>query len=288
MPRTKSGLNYQIDDIRPPWRRQGAGHEAQAKHGRPVVFHHGVAANLHIFSKWVGIVAEHHPIVRFDMRGFGQSDVPPKDFNWSIDGLVADIFEVADAAFGSEPVHLVGESIGGTATLTAALRNPGRVLSATISNTPIKGAGLGYVRGWQEEVARIGIKGWSVKLMQQRFVAGSITREEWIWLQAEQDKSPEHAVLGLGVALAEGDFRIGLENFAQPLLALMPDQSPYVPVSQAAELTQIVKQTELAIFRGARHGLPLSHGRECARLLVDFLDRAERGIAPTRRDVKFD
>ena len=103
MPRTKSGLNYQADDFRPPWRK----HEAER--GRPVVFHHGVAANLHMFSEWVGIVAERHPIVRFDMRGFGQSDIPPKDFKWSIDGLVTDIFEVADAAFGSEQVHLVGE-----------------------------------------------------------------------------------------------------------------------------------------------------------------------------------
>lgn len=281
MPRTISGLHYQIDDIRPPWRR---GLKAR---GRPVVFHHGVAANLNIFSKWVGIVAEHHPIVRFDMRGFGQSDVPSADFAWSIDGLVADIFEVADAAFGAEQVHLVGESIGGTATLTAALRNPGRVLSATISNTPIKGEGIGHVRGWQEEVDRIGIKGWSAKLMHQRFVPGAISEEQWLWLQAEQDKSPAHAVLGLGVALAGGDFRIGLEKFAQPLLALMPDQSPYVHISQAAELTQIVKQTELAVFRGARHGLPLSHGTECARLLVDFLDRVDRGVAPTRRDANF-
>jgi 3-oxoadipate enol-lactonase len=281
MPKTKSGLHYQIDDIRPPWRK------TQAKRGRPVVFHHGVAANLHMFSKWVGIVAEHHPIVRFDMRGFGESEIPPKDFAWSIDALVADIFEVADAAFGAEQVHLVGESIGGTATLLAALRHPGRVLSATISNTPIKGAGLGYVRGWQEEIERIGIKGWSAKLMHQRFVPGAISEEQWVWLQGVQDTSPAHAVLGLGIALAEGDFRTGLEQFSQPLLALMPDQSPYVPVAQAAELTQIVKQTELAVFRGARHGLPLSHGPECARLLVDFLDRVERGVAPARRDVKF-
>jgi 3-oxoadipate enol-lactonase len=281
MLKTISGLNYRIDDIRPPWRK------AQTRCGRPVVFHHGVAANLHMFSKWVGIVAAHHPIVRFDMRGFGQSAVPPKDFTWSIDGLVADIFEVADAAFGTDQIHLVGESIGGTATLTAALRHPGRVLSATISNAPIKGDGIGYVRGWQEEVARIGIEGWSAKLMQQRFVPGAISEEQWVWLQAEQDKSPAHAVLGLGVALAEGDFRIGLEKFSQPLLALMPDQSPYVPITQAAELTQIVKHTELNVFRGARHGLPLSHGPECARLLVDFLDRVERGVAPTRRDVSF-
>lgn len=282
MPTTKSGLNYVVDDIRPPWRK------AQEGAGKPVVFHHGVAANLDMFADWVGIVAARHPIARFDMRGFGQSAIPPKDFAWSIDGLIADIAEVADAAFGvGTPVHLVGESIGGTATLTAALRNPVRVLSATVSNTPIKGAGIDYVRGWQEEVARVGIAGWSAKLMHQRFVPGAISDEKWRWLEAVQVKSPAHAVLGLGVALAEGDFRVGLEKFAQPLLALMPDQSPYVHVSQAAELAQIVKQTELQVFRGARHGLPLSHGMECARLLVDFLDRVERNVAPSRRDDTF-
>jgi len=281
MPKTRSGLNYVVDDIRPPWRK------AQSGRGHPVVFHHGVAANLDMFADWVGIVAARHPIVRFDMRGFGGSDVPPEDFHWSIDGLVADIFEVADASFGGGQVHLVGESIGGTATLTAALRMPARVLSATISNTPIKGEGIGYVRGWQEEVGRIGIEGWSAKLMQQRFVPGAIPEEKWTWLKAVQDRSPAHAVLGLGIALAEGDFRVGLDQFAQPLLALMPDQSPYVHVSQAAELTQIVRQTELQVFRGARHGLPLSHGPECARLLVEFLERVELRQAPARRDVKF-
>lgn len=283
MPTTSSGLNYEIDDIRPPWRRRAGGL------GRPVVFHHGIAASLDMFADWVGIVAARHPIARFDMRGFGRSVIPPQDFAWTIDGLIADTLEVADAAFGAgTPVHLVGESIGGTATLTAALRNPSRVLSATISNTPIKGAGVGHVRDWQAEVARIGIEGWSDKLMHQRFVPGAIPQEKWDWLQPLQEKSPAHAVLGLGLALAEGDFRIGLEKFAQPLLMLMPDQSPYVPVAHAAELTQIVKQTELQVFAGARHGLPLSHGVECARLLVDFLDRAERGQAPNRRDVRFE
>lgn len=281
MPKSASGLNYRIDDIRPPWRK------SQSNLGMPVVFHHGVAANLDMFSEWVGIVAARHPIVRFDMRGFGQSDIPSDNFAWSIDGLVADILEIADGAFGSQQVHLVGESIGGTATLTAALRHPDRVLSATVSNTPIKGEGIGHVRGWQQEVSRTGIEGWSAKLMHQRFVPGAITQDQWTWLQAVQDKSPVPAVLGLGVALAEGDFRIGLDKFSQPLLALMPDQSPYVHVSQAAELTQIVKQTELQVFRGARHGLPLSHGPECARLLIDFLDRVERGVAPARRDAAF-
>ena len=107
MPKTPSGLNYQLDDIRPPWRKRLEGR------GLPIVFHHGVAANLHMFSDWVGLVAAHHPIVRFDMRGLGQSAVPPLDHAWSIDGLIADIFEVADVAFGPQTkVHLAGESIG--------------------------------------------------------------------------------------------------------------------------------------------------------------------------------
>lgn len=281
MPTTKSGLHYVVDDIRAPWRK------AQDNLGRPVVFHHGVAATLDIFADWVGTVAARHPIVRFDMRGFGASAIPPESYAWSIDGLVSDIFEVADAAFGPGPVHLVGESIGGAATLAAALREPGRVLSATVSNTPIKGEGIGYVRGWQDEVSRIGIAGWSAKLMQQRFVPGAIPEDKWTWLNAVQDKSPAHAVLGLGMALAECDLRAELRTYDRPLLALMPDQSPYVHLSQAAELTQIVKQTELQVFRGARHGLPLSHGADCARLAVDFLDRVERGIAPARRDATF-
>ena len=69
MPRTARGLHYEVTDLRAPWLR---GRQS----GRPVVFHHGVGASLDIFAEWLPIVAARHPVVRFDMRGFGQSVVP--------------------------------------------------------------------------------------------------------------------------------------------------------------------------------------------------------------------
>ena len=66
MPRTAGGLHYEVTDLRAPW--------LQAKRAwQPVVFHHGVGASLDIFVEWLPIVATRHPVVRFDMRGFGRS-----------------------------------------------------------------------------------------------------------------------------------------------------------------------------------------------------------------------
>jgi hypothetical protein len=58
---------------------------------------------------------------------------------------------------------------------------------------------------------------------------------------------------------------------------MMPDRSPFVSLSQVNTLVDLVPQTEVAVFPGARHGLPLSHGAEAARMLLGFLKRVESG-----------
>ena len=84
-------------------------------------------------------------------------------------GVRAHLFEVADLA-GSDPVHLVGESMGGTVVLAAALERPERVASVTISNAAYKGAGIGRLPGWRAEIERDGIAAWSERMMSLRFV----------------------------------------------------------------------------------------------------------------------
>ena len=70
---------------------------------------------------------------------------------------------------------------------------------------------------------------------------------------------------------------------------MMPDRSPYVSLAQASTLADLVPQAEIAVFPGARHGLPFSHATAAAGVLVDFLARVESGgppVAPepARRD----
>ena len=276
MPRTARGLNYEVTDLRAPWLRE-------RESGRPVVFHHGVGASLDIFAEWVPIIAAHHPVARFDMRGFGRSPVPPVSHAWTMAELIADLLEVGETAFGTEPVHVMGESIGGTIALAACLEHPSRFASVAMSNAAIEGGQIGYAPGWRAEIARVGIEGWSERLMDMRFVPGAVAPEALAWFAAVQARSPAHVVIGLGELLIGTDLTAGLSTLRSPLLLMMPDRSPFVSLAQANTLAELVPQTEIAVFPGARHGLPFSHAREAAGTLLGFLARVEAGrLAPPR------
>src|SRR5262245_8362425 len=268
MPTTARGLHYEVTDLRAPWLKE-------KRAGRPVVFHQGVGACLDIFVDWLPIVATRHPVARFDMRGFGRSVVPPESHEWTMPELIADLLEVAETAFGGEPVHVMGESIGGTIALAAALRHASRFASVAMSNAAIKGGQIAHAPGWRAEIARIGIKGWSDRLMEMRFLPGAIAPEAHAWFADVQERSPAHVVIGLGELLVGTDLTARLAGFKLPLLLMMPDRSPYVSLTQASTMAELVPQAEIAVFPGARHGLPLSHGKEAAATLLAFLARVE-------------
>ena len=276
MPQTAHGLHYAVTDLRPAWLR---GRDSS----RPVVFHHGVGASLEIFDEWVPIIATRHPVARFDMRGFGRSAVPPESHQWTMAELIADLMEVAGTAFGTEPVHVMGESIGGTIALAAGLRHPSRFASIAMSNAAIKGGHIDYAPAWRAEIGRIGIEGWSERLMEMRFVPRAVPPEALAWFAGVQGRSPAHVVIGLGELLIGTDLTPELGRFKLPLLLMMPDRSPFVSLAQAATLAELVPQTEIAVFPGARHGLPLSHGKEAAGTLAAFLARVESGRQPPPR-----
>lgn len=274
MPQTKRGLEYVVTDLRPAWKRGGRASV------RPVVFHHGVGASLEIFDEWMPIIATRHPVARFDMRGFGRSAVPPESHLWSMAELIGDLLEVAEAAFGAQPVHAMGESIGGTIALAAGLARPERFASIAMSNAAIKGGQIAHAPGWRAEIAHIGIKGWSDRLMQMRFAPGTVAPEALAWFAGVQERSPPHVAIGLGELLVGTDLTPELSGFRLPLLLMMPDRSPYVSLAQASALAELVPHAEIAVFPGARHGLPLSHGKAAAATLLGFLERVERGRQP--------
>jgi 3-oxoadipate enol-lactonase len=168
MPKTARGLNYVANDLRPPWRTPGL----------PVVFNHGIGTNLGIWSAWVPAVAARHPMVRFDMRGFGQSPVPPADHRWTFDEMVDDLLEVA-ATTGAGKVHVVGESIGGTIALVAALKAPERFASVAVSNASHRGPGITNIQGWRKTYESQGNAAWNAEMMTNRFYPGAVIPPHW-------------------------------------------------------------------------------------------------------------
>jgi pimeloyl-ACP methyl ester carboxylesterase len=254
-------LHFELIDRVAPWE----------KAGYPVLFHHGIGACAGIWTEWHGALAERHPLITFDMRGYGRSHIPAPDFEWSLDLLVDDVFAVADAA-GVGRFHLVGESIGGTIALAAALARRDRIATLTISNGGYLGASIQRVEIWRGQLEEGGVKHWSDVFMRDRFHEDALSTERRAWFAAQQELWRPESIMNSLEVLIGTDLAPRLGEIHCPTLILHPDGSPFIPVSAAAELHRLLPNAELHVFGHARHGLPFSHARQCAGILRSFLD----------------
>lgn len=272
MPKTARGLNYAETDLRPPW------HVSGRTSGLPVVFNHGIGTNLDVWSAWLPIIAARHPVVRFDLRGFGGSPIPPPAYKWTMDELVDDLLEVAGTT-GASKVHLVGESIGGTIALAAALKAPELFASVSISNASHRGTGVTNIQNWHRTFENGGATAWNTEMMANRFYPGVADPAALAWFSDAQAKSDRHAVLALGALLGGMDLSDALRGFKVPLSITLPDSSPFISPAHGAELRSLVPHSRLRIVPHAKHGLPFSHAATEAQSLAGYLDEVEAGMA---------
>lgn len=263
-------LHYDVVDQVAPWQVGGD----------PVLFHHGIGAGADLWAGWRPALADRYRLVAFDMRGYGRSEIPAADFKWSLELLVDDLIAVADAA-GLRRFHLVGESIGGTVALAAALARPARIATLTISNGAHLGASIQRVEAWRRQLDEGGVKGWSDAFMADRFHDDALSPERWAWFAAQQEKWPRDSILNALGVLIGTDLTARLGEIRCPTLLLHPDDSPFIPVPIMAELHRHLPDAELNVIGHARHGLPFSHATECAAALRVFLGRHGAKRAPT-------
>jgi pimeloyl-ACP methyl ester carboxylesterase len=260
---TRQGsLHYEIVDQVAPAR---APREA-------ILFHHGIGASAAIWAGWFPTLADAHRLVSFDMRGCGRSHIPAMDFAWSLELMVEDLFTVADAA-GLPRFHLVGESIGGTVALAAALAQPQRIATLTVSNGAHLGASIQRVEAWRRQLDEGGVKAWSDAFLHDRFHDDALSPEQRAWFAAQQEKWPRDSILNALRVLIGTDLSSRLKDITLPTLLLHPDGSPFIPVPVMAELHRLLPDAELNVIGHSRHGLPYSHATLCASLLRAFLDR---------------
>jgi len=197
--------------------------------------------------------------------------IPAADFRWSLDLLVDDLFAVADAA-GLPRFHLVGESIGGTVALAAALARPARIATLTVSNGAHLGASIQRVEAWRRQLDEGGSKGWSDAFLRDRFHDDALSAERRAWFAAEQEKWSRDSILNALGVLIGTDLTPRLADMKCPTLLLHPDGSPFIPASIMAALHEMLPDSELNVFGRSRHGLPFSHAAQCAQALRTFLD----------------
>jgi pimeloyl-ACP methyl ester carboxylesterase len=102
-----------VDGTRLYYEMAGAGH--------PLIMLHAGIANLHFWDDQWGPFAEAYRVIRYDLRGFGRSVMPPGPYN------MRDDLSRLMGALGIERAYLMGASIGGGIVVDFALEHPEKV-----------------------------------------------------------------------------------------------------------------------------------------------------------------
>lgn len=134
-------------------------YEVEGK-GEPVVFIHETALDTRQWDAQWKAFARHFKVIRYDIRGFGQSARARDPHNPS-----EDLKELLDY-LKIEKAHIVGLALGGNVALNFAAKYPGRVLKVVAADatldgfkdyTPLLNATVGRIielashQGWHDE-----------------------------------------------------------------------------------------------------------------------------------------
>jgi 3-oxoadipate enol-lactonase len=107
------------------------GEEAGA--GPAVVLIHGFSFDQSMWDPQFSVLARHYRVIRYDLRGFGQSGPPAAGR-----GHVEDLLCLLDALDIGQ-AHLVGLSLGANIALATASLHPGRVRSIVLASPGLPG-----------------------------------------------------------------------------------------------------------------------------------------------------
>lgn len=255
-------LHYELTDIVAPW----------AANADTVILHHGAAADSRSWSAWLPLLAGDYRVVRFDARGCGRSSAPQPGFDWSLDQLVSDVLDVAQAS-GVTRFHFVGNGIGGNVGLHLADRYADRLLSLTAINCAADGKAIAGMTKWFSLMESSDKHGWAGAIMANRFHPGEIAPELWSWLEYQLTRDPHAASLNLASMQCEIDMTARLSGIGVPVLLLSADGNPYLPVAHMAWMQSQISGSLLHVIAHSREGLVMSHPEQCARAVKRFIRR---------------
>ena len=100
--------------------------------GPPLYMVHGIGSRKVTWDGILDVLEPHFTCVRYDLRGHGDSPIPPVPY--TLDELVDDL-EALRVTLGHEQIHVIGHSLGGMIGPRYAQRFPERTLTVGLLST---------------------------------------------------------------------------------------------------------------------------------------------------------
>lgn len=249
-------LFYTIDDFTDPWTEP-----------ETVVMHHGMAKSHKFWYAWVPIIAPHYRVVRFDMRGMGQSSVPARGYSWSIDNFANDLLGVLDK-LGLQKVHLIGETVGGSIAMRFASLHQDRLLSLTACTSPVTFDS--HHREAADLIDNEGIDVWVEQSIGRRLDPDIVSPSYTRWYADQMAATTPHVPSDFQRQAPGGDLRPVLKDVQTSTLILAAASLREEVLGDFRGAAELLPNGQLKVFPGVsgfvQHILPVP----CARAWLDF------------------
>ena len=233
----------------------------------------------------LGGLTAHRRLIRLDLRGTGESEIPRDPASYRCDRLVDDV-EALRAELGLDRVDLLAHSAGANLAALYTACHPDRVARLTLVTPSVYAVGIPISAEDRLEVARLrGSEPWFGPAFAalEEITAGRATPDSWPaiapfaharWDETarafdEADAKEKNAEAATAYA-AEGAFdpaatRAALADFRSPVLVLAGKFDISAPPRAMAEYAGLFPNAELVVQSGAGH--------------MPWLDDTERFVA---------
>ncbi|MGZ5117701.1 MAG: alpha/beta fold hydrolase [Burkholderiales bacterium] len=258
-------LRYVVDDYTHPWERKDV----------LILLHAAMGSSKRLY-RWVPILARHLTVVRLDMRGHGQSEVPGPD-QFSFQRLAEDVVELADH-LRCPQFHLAGSSAGAIIAMQVVLDQPRRVksLGCYAAAPGLKDTNIDHNQ-WIAKIRAKGLRGFLEETIDERFPRGTdpgFAR----WFVDEASRTDPEFLCRFVPAMREIDLTPGLHEIKCPMLSVVPDADPHITLEQYSVIRKHVPHCEFVVYRGLQHNITDAVPERCAEELDRFLQPLRRAM----------
>lgn len=237
--------------------------------GPAVVFSNSLGTTLRLWDAVLALLPKGLRILRYDMRGHGQSDVPAAPY--AMGQLVSDAEAVCDA-FDIKDAMFVGLSVGGMIAQGLAVKRPDLIRAMMLSNTAAK---IGNPNMWQDRIQAIRANGMAAatdSVMQRWFGRDFYATNSMIPWKAMFEATPIEGYTGVCAAIAGTDFYTPTSGLRIPTLGIAGTEDGSTPADLVRETVDLIPGSQFALIRRAGH-LPCVEKPEVFTAhLTDFLN----------------
>ncbi|MFC4077540.1 alpha/beta fold hydrolase [Salinithrix halophila] len=244
-----------------------------------LVLAHGLGLTLEEWDWILPCLNDEYHILRYDLRGHGQSEAGSDPF--SFDRLGKDLLDLVDYLEIPE-FHFIGDSLGGKIGVYMALSHPTRIRSLVLNTVP------SYIPPFVRPIVLNHFKGLlstgSMESLAEEVIPRlcyPVTEKKETKLSAMiSSTTPDSYAASLRL-LMESLPMERLKQFPAPSLSLWGEFDPYIPHSIASVFfSDLLPGSRFLLVPNASHAIFLDQPHTVARWIKQFIGRPHKPAQP--------